>query len=188
MRLRRVICRYLRCKPKLKANIWQTIAQSDVDISAIPQEDMDKLVGVITDGILKEVDDVLTEASGKPASASSAQGDDDDETERILWEGRPFLSISVYYQITNERVRVIEGIFGKERHDTELVRIQDIDQKQNIAERTLNIGDIFIRSHDVTDPELTLNNVSDPVEVHEILRRAVLSARKKHKMSFREEM
>ena len=175
-------------RAKIKANIWQTVAQSGVDISAIPQEEMDKLVSAITEGVLKEVDDVLGQASGKPASTSLAQVDDDDEAEQILWEGRPFLSISVYYQITNERVRIIEGIFGKERHDIELVRIQDIDQKQNVAERTLNIGDISIRSHDVTDPELTLNNVSNPVEVHEILRRAVLSARKKHKMSFREEM
>jgi len=174
-------------RAKLKANIWQTIAQSDVDTSAIPQDEMDKLVGVITEGVLIEVNDLLTQASGRPASSPSMP-DDDDDTEQILWEGRPFLSLSVYYQITNERVRIIEGIFGKERHDIELVRIQDIDQKQNVAERTLNIGDIFIRSHDATDPEVTLNNVPDPVEVHEILRRAVLNARKKYKMSFREEM
>ena len=174
-------------RAKLKANIWQSIAQSKVDVSAIPQNEMDKLVGVVTEGILKEVDDVLSEASGKPASTSTP-ADEDDEAEQILWEGRPFLSISVYYQITNERVRIIEGLIGKERRDIELVRIQDIDHKQNMAERTLNIGDIFIRSHDATDPEVTLNNISDPVEVHEILRRAVLNARKKHKMSFREEM
>ncbi len=105
-----------------------------------------------------------------------------------MWEGRPYLSMSVRYQITSERVRIVEGILSKERRDIELVRIQDIDHKQNITERTLNMGDVYIRSHDVTDPEIMLNNVTVPAEVHEILRRAVLKAWGKHNMSYREEM
>ena len=82
----------------------------------------------------------------------------------------------------------MEGILGKERYDIELVRIQDVDHKQNLAERTLNIGDVKINSHDPTYPEVVLYNVSDPIEVHEILRRAILKARKKYNLSYREEM
>jgi hypothetical protein len=52
----------------------------------------------------------------------------------------------------------------------------------------LGIGDIHIRSHDRSNPDVTINNVSNPTEVHEILRRAVLKARKKYNVSFREEM
>lgn len=175
-------------RAKMNACIWQAVAQSGVDISVLPQEEVDKLVGAIAEGVLTEIDDILSEATGKPASAPVTQVDDDDEIEKILWEGRPFLSISVFYQITNERVRVVEGLLGKVRRDLELVRIQDIDHKQNLTERALNIGDVFIRSHDVTDPEIALNNVSNPADVHEIVRRAVLKARQKHNMSYREEM
>jgi hypothetical protein len=146
------------------------------------------LVEAITEGVLGEVDDVLGQATGKPASASLAAADEDDDTEKILWEGRPFLSISVQYQITNERVRIIEGMLGKVRRDIELIRIQDFDHKQNMAERMFNIGDVFIHSHDKSDPEIILSNVTNPVEIHEILRRAVLNARKKYRMSYREEM
>ena len=92
------------------------------------------------------------------------------------------------YEVTNERVKVVEGLLGKERYDVELVRIQDLDHKQNLTERTLNIGDVFIRSHDPGKPELTLHNISNPAEVHEILRRAMLKARKKYNLSYREEM
>ncbi|NJN98016.1 MAG: PH domain-containing protein [Anaerolineales bacterium] len=106
----------------------------------------------------------------------------------MLWEGRPYLSLSVHYKITNERVRITEGIVGKDREDIELVRIQDIDMTQGMSERMMNIGDIHIRSHDRSNPEVVLNNVSSPSEVHEILRRAVLKARKKHNVTFREEM
>ena len=169
-------------KTRLKATVWQAVAQSGVDLSPLPQAEMDTLVAAITDGVLEEVDGMLSEAAAEPGEA----GDDDEE--RVLWEGRPFLSLSVHYQITSERVKVVEGLLGKERYDVELVRIQDVDHKQNLTERTLNIGDVSIRSHDPGNPELTLHNVSDPAAVHEILRRAILEARKRYNLSYREEM
>jgi hypothetical protein len=176
-------------RAKIKAGIWQAVARSGVDVSALTQEDVDKLVGAITEGVLKEVDDLLGETTGTPAFASKANpDDDDDDVEKVLWEGRPYLSISVQYQITNERVRVIEGTLMKERRDIELIRIKDVDHTQSLTERAFNIGDISIHSADASDPEIVLSNVSNPVEVHEILRRAVLNARKKHKFSLREEL
>jgi uncharacterized membrane protein YdbT with pleckstrin-like domain len=120
--------------------------------------------------------------------AQGSVDDGDDDVEKVLWEGRPFLSLSVHYRITNERVRITEGMLGKDREDIELVRVQDIDMTQGLTERMLGIGDIHIRSHDRSNPDVTLNNVSNPTEVHEILRRAVLKARKKYNVSFREEM
>ena len=79
-------------------------------------------------------------------------------------------------------------MLAKDREDIELVRVQDIDQSQSISERLLNIGDIHLRSHDRSHPETVLRNVKGPQEVHEILRRAVLDARKRHKLTYREEM
>jgi hypothetical protein len=176
-------------RAKVKAGIWQAIAQSGADTSSLPQADMDRLVGAITEGVLKEMDDFLSQASGQPAAVAQGSVDDgDDDVEKVLWEGRPFLSLSVHYRITNERVRITEGMLGKDREDIELVRVQDIDMTQGLTERMLGIGDIHIRSHDRSNPDVTLNNVSNPTEVHEILRRAVLKARKKYNVSFREEM
>jgi hypothetical protein len=79
-------------------------------------------------------------------------------------------------------------LLGKERRDIELVRIQDIDQRQTLRERLFSIGDIMIKSHDISSPIITLNDVRDPEGVPEILRRAVISARKEHGLSFQEEM
>ncbi len=176
-------------RAKVKAAIWQALAQSGVDLSSLPQAEIDRLVGAITEGVLKEMDDFLSQASGQPASAPVAMADDgDDEVEKVLWEGRPFLSLSTHYTITNERVRIREGLLGKDIEDIELVRIQDIDYEQGLTERMANIGDVVIRSHNTSHPKITLNNVTNPMEVHEILRRAVLKARKKHGVSYREEM
>jgi hypothetical protein len=173
---------------KVKAGIWQAIAQSGVDVSSLPKADLDKLVGTITGGVLKEIDDVLGEVSGQPVSQLVNQANADEEAERVLWEGRPYLSLSVHYQITTERVRITEGLLGKDKEDIELVRVQDIDHTQSLTERAFNIGDIHIRSHDPSNPEVVLNNVSNPNEVHEILRRAVINARNKYKLTYREEM
>jgi hypothetical protein len=173
---------------KLKARLWLAVAQSGVDVSGLGQGEMDKLVGAITEGVLLELEEVLSETSGRPSSRTAAQESADEDEEVLLWEGRPFMSLSVQYQITSERVRVVEGMLGKQRDDIELVLIQDVDHKQNLSERLLNIGDIYIRSHDPSYPEVTLNNVTNPVEVHELLRRAILRARKKYNLSYRQEM
>ena len=85
-------------------------------------------------------------------------------------------------------MRIIEGLLGKDREDIELVRVQDLDQSQSVSERILNVGDIHIHSHDRSHPTVTLRNVKDPQQVHEILRRAILNARKKHGLIYREEM
>ena len=74
---------------KLKSSIWQSVAQSGVDISSLPQEQLDKLVGAITAGVLKEVDEMLSLASGWPASAPATQVESDEDEEVVLWEGRP---------------------------------------------------------------------------------------------------
>ena len=176
---------------RLKGRIWQAVAQSGVNVSAIPQEEMDKLVNTIASTLLQEVDTMLTEASGVPVSQATPiteVADADGDEERVLWDGRPFMSISTRYQITTERVRIVSGVLGKEREDIELVRIQDIDQVQRMSERMLNLGDIHIRSHDASDPEVILNNIANPQEVHELLRRAILNARKRHTLTYRDEM
>ncbi|MFQ5575416.1 MAG: PH domain-containing protein [Anaerolineae bacterium] len=173
------------------ARVWQEIAQSGLDISGIEKDDMNKLVQIAVDSALDEVDsqlEQLNRSERQPDTGPAAAGDDDDDAEVVLWEGRPFLSLVVNYIITNERVRIIQGLLGKEYEDIELVRVQDVDFEQAIAERALSLGDIRIISHDPSHPQATLRNIKDPKAVHEILRRAVINARKKFRLSYREEM
>ncbi len=106
----------------------------------------------------------------------------------MLWQGRPFLSLVEHYTVTTERVRVTTGLLGKQREDIELVRLQDIDHKQNISERMLNLGDIYLDSANPSAPLVTLRNVTDPQRVHEIIRAAMIDARRRHRFAFQEEM
>lgn len=173
-------------RARVKARVWQNLAESEGAWQQIPREQLDKIVDLATDAALIEVDSDLAKESAKLAPKADIVSGAEDET--ILWQGRPFLSLTQQYVITSERVRIFSGLLGKEREDIELVRIQDFDQSQTVRERLLNLGDLTIHSHDRSHPVVVLNNIADPQEVHEILRRAVLDARQRHRLTYREEM
>ena len=176
-------------RERIKATVWQAIAQSEIDLSALQKSEIESLVNVVTEAAMLEFDDEINASVAADDVASKQYyPPGKDEEEAVLWQGRPFLSISEHYLITSERIRIVRGLLGKHRQDIELIRVQDIDHTQTLRERSLNLGDILVNSHDRTMPVVTLNNVRDPESVHEILRLAVHKARKKYNITFQEEM
>lgn len=176
-------------RERIRSRIWKAVAQSEIDLSTLPPEQVEKLVDLVTESAILEFDeDMDHQVEADKAAADTFYPVGEGDGEQILWKGRPLLSISEHYVITNERVRIVRGLLGKDREDIELIRIQDIDHSQTLRERALNVGDITIKSHDRSHPSVVLNNVRDVQEVHEILRRAVLTARKQYNITFQEEM
>ena len=175
---------------RIKARVWQAVAQTELDVSALDKETLESLVDLVTESALLEIDSELD--ASKLASQKEIAPDDDEEEdefgEEVLWKGRPFLSLVLDYTITNERIKITSGLLGKTHENVELIRVQDVDHSQTFGERILKIGDITVRSHDPSHPEIMLRNVQNPAKVYEILRRAVLNARKRHNFSYREEM
>jgi hypothetical protein len=174
-------------KQRVVTQVWQSIASSGVPVTSIPKEQLDTLVNAIADGVLVAIDKEFEEA-GLPSRGLAAEAPALEDEEKLLWEGRPFLSLTTYYRITNQRVRAQYGVIGRDFDDIELIRIQDLDRSQGLTERMLGIGDIHIISADPSHPTLVLRNVADPDTVHEILRKAMLAARKKYRYSVQEEM
>ncbi len=173
-------------KNKVKTSIWKAVAQSGFQINAIPSDQQAKFVDQLTDDLLLLVNDMLEDISSPINTSKMAQ--DLDKEEKILWEGRPFLSLVENYTFTNERIKVIKGLIGKDIENFELIRVQDIDITQNVSERILGIGDIVVSGADKSTPTIILRNIKDPESVYEILRKAWLNARKKYGLIFREEL
>jgi hypothetical protein len=181
---------------RMQARVWQALAETDLDTGAVDKELLKALVDLATEAALLEMDaemtrslkDEMANEAGTEMKTAVSEDILSDHKEDILWEGRPFLSLVLDYTITDERVRITEGLLGKRRENIELVRVQDLDYSQTFSDRLLNLGDITIRSHDTSHPQIVLKNVRDPEQVYEILRRAVLHARKKHGFTYREEM
>jgi hypothetical protein len=173
-----------KSRAQVIASIWQAIAQSGVDLSSIPQDQQEKLVGKIADSLMLTMDSILGEAVPQAAAEEVVE----ETGERILWQGRPFLSLVENYTITTERLKIITGLAARRVENFELIRIQDLDFKQNMGERMMGIGDLHIRGQDPSNPEIVLRNIPNPEEVYEILRKAWLEARKRHGLQFREYM
>jgi hypothetical protein len=173
-------------RTQITADVWQAIAQSEVDLSSVSREDQQKLAGAIADSLLHTVDRMLDEA--QPNLPEEPMELDDEAAEQILWEGRPFLSLVEKYVITSERLKLITGMVSRSVENFELIRIQDIDLDQNVTERMMGIGDITVRGADKSEAIIVLRNIRDPETVYEIMRRAWLDARKRYGLQFREYM
>jgi hypothetical protein len=173
-----------KSRAQVIGSIWQAIAQSGVDLSSIPQDQQEKLVGKIADSLMLTMDSILGEAAPQPATEEV----EDESGERVLWKGRPLLSLVENYTVTTERLKIISGLAARRVENFELIRIQDIDFKQGMGERMLGIGDIHVRGQDPSNPEIVLRNIPNPEEVYEIMRKAWLEARKRHGLQFREYM
>ena len=188
------------------ARFYQSLAQSDIEITAIPQPQLQAIVNALADGVFAALEAIETEADHPNAATESLPGDpgeretassaaysseavaDHLETEELLWSGRPYLSIGTRYELTTQRVRLIRGLLGRNYHEIELVRVRDTSVTQHLGERALNVGDVTITSNDPSHPEFTLRNVKDPMEVREKIRMATLQEKQRRGLHYREEM
>jgi hypothetical protein len=167
--------------------IWQAVAQSSVDLTAVSADQQEKLVSAIADKMMLTMD-ALLENGVAFAPEEKLNNQTEEGEEQVLWQGRPLLSLVESYTITSERLKIRRGMLSRQIENFELIRLQDIDYKQGLSERLLGIGDIYIRGQDPSNPEIVLRNISQPEEVYEILRKAWLEARKRHGLQFREYM
>lgn len=171
-------------REQVKASAWQAVAQCGVDLSAVPRDQQEKLINAIADNVLVKVNELISDSPRPPEATDLPTAGD----EKVLWEGRPFISLIEYYTITDQRVRIVRGLVNRDVENFELIRIQDIDYSQGVSERILGIGDVIIRGHDPSNPQVMLNNVHHPEQVYELLRKAWMAARKRYGLQFREQM
>ena len=156
-------------------------------VDAIPQAQLQAVVNALADGVFAALNGVESEGDRGVAATASANPDPAAE-EELLWSGRPYLSIGIRYELTSQRLRVIRGLLGRSVEEVELVRVRDTSVRQHAGERALNVGDITIVSNDPSNPEYTLNNVTNPSDVREMIRRATLAEKQRRGLHYREEM
>ena len=138
------------------------------------------------------------DVSAEANTTTNAQTSSDSMQEITLWEGQPDSLMdkaktaakvnTTYYTITNQRVIVKSGLIGKKQEEIELYKIQDYKVSQSISERLLNIGDLTIISSDSSAPTIVLNNIKNPNDVKEMLRKAILDRKKEMNVTYRDIM
>lgn len=174
--------------------VYQSLADSKIQLTSIPQDQLQALVNSLADGFFAAFAAVEEESSVPPMAMSMAprpaavSPPQMPHEEQLLWRGRPYLTIGTIYEVTTQRLRIIRGLLGNAIEEIELIRVHDTKVKQHLGERALNVGDITIFADDSTTPSITLNNISEPVEVRELIRKAVLEERQRRGLTYREVM
>jgi len=181
---------------------YTSLTASGVQINAIPSGQLRALVEAMADGFsaglgaieregdLPPLTPSVAPASGQPTPDDPGGGTPiaSNAVEVKIWEGRPYLSIGVRYELTSQRLRIYRGILGNRIEEIELIRVKDSNVNQHLGERMLNIGDVAIVSADPSTPRLVLQNIHDPVAVRELFRKTVLEEKQRRGLYYREDI
>ena len=71
------------------------------------------------------------------------------------------------YSVSDQRIRVTQGVFNKRTDSIELYRVKDVVLLQPFGLRMFGVGNVELRTSDMTSPLLTLNAVPDPAALRE---------------------
>jgi uncharacterized membrane protein YdbT with pleckstrin-like domain len=82
-----------------------------------------------------------------------------------------------HYEITNQRVRIRQGVFSKRTDELELYRVKDSTVIEPFWQRMFGLGNIFITTHDASTPTLTLEALPNAAQIREKLRQATEECR-----------
>ena len=83
------------------------------------------------------------------------------------------------YKITRKLIEREQGVLTKRIDALDLSRVKDVELKQSIMERILNIGTIEVFSSDQVSPVLFIEAIPNPRPVYEQLRDAVIAIAQK---------
>jgi hypothetical protein len=177
------------------AQFYQSLAENGTQIQSIPQSELQSIVNALADSVFAALAAVESEGDqpaqtirGATPAAAAALDPEMPVDEQLLWRGRPYLSIGTVYEITTQRIRIMRGVLGNTVDEIELVRVRDTRVKQHMGERMLDVGDVTILSDDPSQPEFVLHNVSNPLEVRELIRKAMITEKERRGVRYREEL
>ena len=79
---------------------------------------------------------------------------------------------AIHYVITTERLHIRRGILAKSTQETRIERVQNVNTKQSLFERLLQVGTVDFDTAGTDDSEFRFVGVSNPKEVVRAVDRA----------------
>ena len=114
--------------------------------------------------------------------------------ERSLWKGRPSFicspirSLTIRFELTNERLKVVKGLISRHRQEIDLYRIQDVEVTQGPVQRVFDLGRINIFSSDASTPVYSMYDVPHPEHVKDMIRLGSRIERQRRRVILRDEV
>ena len=73
--------------------------------------------------------------------------------------------VATTYTITNRRLNIKRGIISREIQETRLERVQNVNYRQSVYQRVMQIGDVDFDTAATDDYNFVFAGVADPAEV-----------------------
>jgi uncharacterized membrane protein YdbT with pleckstrin-like domain len=81
------------------------------------------------------------------------------------------------YELTNERLKITQGVFSKATSTVELYRVKDIEVRQPFWYRMLGLENLHVTTSDVSSPFLLLDAIPKVAGLADKLRNQVEAVR-----------
>lgn len=101
--------------------VQKSLAESGTVLSAIPAAQLNGLINALSDGMFAAISAVEGEnetpwSHVRKCLTSLLTGCRSQHItdEKLLWRGRPYLTIGVIYELTSQRLRILHGILGNQ--------------------------------------------------------------------------
>jgi membrane protein YdbS with pleckstrin-like domain len=91
--------------------------------------------------------------------------------------GRYLETKSKIYELTTERLKTTEGVFGKVTDTLELYRVKDLETRQPFLYRFVGIENVQVNTTDVTSPFVLLEAIPCAVALGDKIRNQVEAIR-----------
>jgi uncharacterized membrane protein YdbT with pleckstrin-like domain len=89
--------------------------------------------------------------------------------------------VATTYTITNRRLNIKRGIVSREIQETRLERVQNVNYRQSVYQRVMQIGDVDFDTAATDDYNFVFSGVANPAEVvHDVDRATGSSAAGSH--------
>lgn len=95
-----------------------------------------------------------------------------------------YISIMLYtkWTVTDKSIVINKGILVKTTNETQLFRVIDFSEKQNIVQSVFHNTDLYVYSSDKTDPTLCIFGIDKNDAVFEEIKRRVKAQRKENQI------
>jgi uncharacterized membrane protein YdbT with pleckstrin-like domain len=92
-------------------------------------------------------------------------------------------SLSITYEITNQRIRIERGLLSKTKENVELFRIDDFDVHKPLGMRLVGHCQLRLRSSDPNQQTVTIEGIPSLEELADTLRECSLRERKRRRIT-----
>lgn len=92
----------------------------------------------------------------------------------LLWMLWNFLVVRCrVYELTNERLRMYEGVLNQKINELELYRVKDTTMDRPFWLRIFGLSTLHLDTSDRSHPKVSIEAISDAMNLREILRKQV---------------